>query len=223
MSEPRNHQPLWRQGAPDRGSGHSVMTIKTELELQFVADVVSLALYTPPGTLFMGQEVEQVRPSTSHGVFYFTSSIEANVSLLDFVLASLDRPRQTKDAVKQLTLPDGRILHLFDANSTASSASLEDEVAAAASQGWVFVQGADRINRPIPDYAFGLHRNEADQKKNGTWPYLARLIVANYTANFASLQTRLLPKWWSFNSTAFAKLKAARAQAKPQRGGPSVA
>lgn len=63
--------------------------------------------------------------------------------------------------------------------SARRSARRDTAVAEDAGRGVAIVIGAERISGPFPELCFCLHRRSADQRKNGSWPHVCKLLLTS--------------------------------------------
>lgn len=87
-----------------------------------------------------------------------------------------------------------------------------------AGRGVAIVIGAERISGPFPELCFCLYRRSADQRKNGSWPHVCKLLLTSSGPRLAGLATLLQPKWWSQSEAPYARLRAAKAASARSRG-----
>jgi hypothetical protein len=221
--------PAWKHPVNGLGSGHTLLTLKDDLELKFIADVVADMLLAQSVNALKEEAdalmnvyreaprtTERIEPPT-RGVIYLVERNIEHVPLLEHIRKLIGAPPSSGDPAEMFQLPDGRKITVFNAGSPGWSSENENNIAQAAAESLVFVTHAQRIRGPRPNLALEAWRDDRDRKKKGGWPYYCLFEVGTYSRLFGSLGTFLAPKWWKMNKVAFAALKEARNARKTTR------
>lgn len=209
MYEHSSGFPAWKHPVDGLGAGHTLLTLKDDLELKFVADVVADALLGLSARV--NAEAAGLKPMAPPrtALVYIVQRDMEDVPLLGLICQGLGVAEPRLTANEGFQLSDGRTMTVFNANAPGWGPADEEMVRSASAESLVFVVGAEKLRGPPPELALEMWRNAEERKKNGKWPYLCRFEVGTYALKFTYLGTKLSPRWWTMNS-AYAALKEAR-------------
>lgn len=215
----------WKLHVQGLGSGHTLLTLKDDLELTFVGSVVADALLNKSANDHARAACMRETPPPRTARIYLTERHVGPLPLLEHILREIGVESLAQVAEQAFGLPDGRHVTVFNAAAVDWKPSgATGRIEEAAARGLVLVTSAQQIDGPRPDLALEAWRDPTELKKNGRWPYFCRFEVGTYSQVLGALGTRLSHRWWSMNEAAFSVLKEGRnARKQAKERGSSVA